>query len=76
MPKIKKPGIQLAVEAVGGDAKLASLLGVSRQGVRDMRLKGHAPPGRCVEIETLTGVPRDQLIDPALKDLLAKPFEG
>lgn len=67
-------GIQRACDAAGGQTQLAQKLGVSRQAVQAMVERGHAPPSRIVEIEAITGVPRKELIDPKLADLLDTPF--
>ena len=64
-------GIEQAIHAIGSQAKLAEALGCSQQNVSMMLRNGYAPIKWIRAIEQATGVPRDQLIDPALVDLLA-----
>ena len=72
-PDSNRTGIQKAADAVGGQTKLAHALGLSRQAVQAMVVRGQAPPRRIVEIEAITGVPRKELIDPRLAGLFEKP---
>ena len=64
-------GIEQAIHAAGSQAKLAKALGCSQQNVSMMLRNGYAPIKWIRAIEQATGVPRDQLINPALSDLLA-----
>lgn len=64
-------GIEQAIHAIGSQAKLAEALGCSQQNVSMMLRNGYAPIKWIRAIEQATGVPRDQLINPALADLLA-----
>lgn len=52
------PIMQRCAEAVGGIAKLASLLGVRHQSFYSWK---RIPAERVLEIERLTGVPRHEL---------------
>ena len=52
------PAIRLAIEAVGGHRKLARLLGINHQSIASW---DRIPGERLIEIEILTGVPREQL---------------
>lgn len=70
-PKKKtKSGIERAVEAIGSQGKLAKLLGCSQQAVWDMVRRGYAPENRVVEISTLTGVPKLDLVSPKLREFV------
>lgn len=59
-------GIYKAVENAGGVAPLATKLGVKRQGVYPWVRRGYVPPRRAVQIETIYGIPRTELMDPRL----------
>lgn len=63
-------GIAQAVQRAGGQEKFGELLGVSQQAVSAWVRRGYVPAGRVVEIEAQFGVPRHELIDPRLRDLV------
>ena len=65
-------GIERAVGEAGSQASLAKRLGVSRQAVRRWVIDGHVPLGRSVEIETEFGIPRRELLERKLADLMDK----
>ena len=62
-------GLFRAVNVAGGVAKLAKLMGVSRQVCYAWVQRGYVPTGRAKEVETLTGIPARELIDPKLVKL-------
>lgn len=51
-------GLKLAIEAAGGLRALARLLGITYQAIQQWE---RVPAERVVEIERLTGVPRERL---------------
>lgn len=53
-----KKTIDFAIEAAGGRRRLGRLLGISHQAIS---LWDRVPPERLVDIEVLTGVPREVL---------------
>jgi Bacterial toxin YdaS len=57
-PRNMKRGIKLAIEAVGGHRKLGRLLNVTHQAIGQWTC---VPGERLIEVEVLTGVPREQL---------------
>ena len=63
-------GIQRAVSEGGGLTPFAARLGVTYQVVQHWLKQGYAPSRYAVEIEATTGVPRRELINPRLADLL------
>ena len=65
-----KSGIARVIEMAGSQDALASQLGVSQQAVQKWAKRGYVPPGRVVEIEAQYGVPRRDLIDRRLADLV------
>jgi DNA-binding transcriptional regulator YdaS (Cro superfamily) len=65
-----KTGIELAIEVAGGQDALAKSLGCTQQNVSFWKSQGYVPNLRAVEIEQATGVPRIQLIDPRVLELL------
>jgi DNA-binding transcriptional regulator YdaS (Cro superfamily) len=69
-------GIGRAIEAAGGQGKLAEVLGVSQQFVSVCYKRGWVPVDRAVEIEALFGVPRRETINPRLASLLDEPMSG
>lgn len=62
-----------AVRAAGSQQKLAAELGVSQQMISTWRRRGWVPLKRAQEIETLYGIPRAQLINPRVRDLVDMP---
>jgi DNA-binding transcriptional regulator YdaS (Cro superfamily) len=66
------PGIQRAVEVAGNQRALATILGVTQQAVSAWVRRGYAPADRVVEIEAQTGVARETLVHPRLRDLLGE----
>lgn len=50
-----------AIEKGGGLKALATAMGMSEEGVRIWRSRGKVPAERVVELEKLTGVPREKL---------------
>ena len=67
----EQTGIQRAVEAAGSQHRLAEILGVSQQAISQWVARGYAPASRVVEVEAQLGVPRADLIQPSLRDLIA-----
>ena len=65
-------GIQEAVSVAGSQRNLADLLGVTQQVVSYWVKQGHVPSARVVEVEQVTGVSRDRLVNPRLADMLSK----
>ena len=55
---------------VGKQTALALVLGVKPQAVQRWSRLGYAPPDRALRIEELYGIPRRELIDPALLNLI------
>lgn len=64
-------GMYRAVEKAGGVAKLAEKLGVKRQAVYPWLTRGWAPAARAEQIETLYGIPRNELLSPKLRAVLS-----
>ena len=65
-------GIQKVVDMAGSQGRVAEILGVTQQAVSEWVRRGYAPSSRLVEIEAQFGVPRTDLIDPKLRDLLVE----
>ena len=63
-------GIAQVIAKAGSQEALAQQLGVSQQAVQKWAKRGYVPPGRVVEIEAQYGVPRRDLIDRRLADLV------
>lgn len=64
-------GIDQAITAAGSQEKLAEMLGCTQQNVSFWKLQGYTPLLRAIEIEQLTGVPRNKLIDPRFVQAVA-----
>ncbi len=62
-------GIARAVARMGSQEKLAKHLGISQQAVSAWLKRGWVPPQRAREIEYHTGVVREHLLSPRLKQL-------
>ncbi len=65
-----KRGIDRAVDAAGSQGAMAVALGVSQQRVSQWVARGYVSPRRAQEIEIQFGVPRRELVNPLLLDLL------
>ena len=64
-------GIDAAVESAGSQGKLAQQLGVSQQAVGKWVERGYTPLRRAQEIEAVYGVPRTELANPRMLELLS-----
>lgn len=64
-------GIQRVVDIAGSQGRVAEILGVTQQAVSEWVRRGYAPPSRLVELEAQFGVPRVDLINPRLRDILS-----
>lgn len=67
-----KSGIERAVEAFGSQEAMARELGVTQQAVSSWVANGYVPVRRVVQIEALTGVPRADLLEPKLADIVRR----
>ncbi len=67
---VTSTGIYRAQAVAGGVAKLAKLMGVSRQYAYAALQKGYLPPERAKQVSQLTGIPTRELIDPKLVKLV------
>ena len=70
-----KSGIAEAVEAAGGQVKMAEDLGVTQQAGSQWVIQGYAPLRRAPELEALYGIPRARLISPRVANLVDLPTE-
>lgn len=73
MSKEPKPetGIAKAVAQFKSQEALADQLGVKRQAVQQWVAKGYVPLDRIPDVSALTGVPREELVDPRYKAVLS-----
>lgn len=65
-----KSGIQQACDKLGGQISLAEALGVSQQAVSRWVRQGFAPTERVPRIAELADLPKRDLCDPSLVDLI------
>lgn len=72
MSKQKLKGVALAIKRAGGQTQFAEALGVTQQAVSKWALQGYIPVLRVVEVEQLTKVPRSQLVNPRLHELVRR----
>ena len=61
-----------ALDSAGGVAAVAAAIGKTREAVRLWRVRGHVPDRHLVELERLSGVPRERL----RPDLYVRQQEG
>jgi DNA-binding transcriptional regulator YdaS (Cro superfamily) len=65
-------GIERAITQAGGQDSLAERMGCTQQNVSVWKKNGYVPLVRAVEIEQLTGVPREDLISPRIKEVIGQ----
>lgn len=70
-----KSGIAQAIALAGSQEKLAARLGIFKHAVQKWVARGYVPPARAIEIESEFGIPRRDLLDPRLWDLLHTGLE-
>jgi DNA-binding transcriptional regulator YdaS (Cro superfamily) len=63
-------GVRKAVHKLGGQIKMAQLLGVSQQAISKWQTRGFVPAERVGEISEMTGVPARMLAAPKIRALL------
>jgi DNA-binding transcriptional regulator YdaS (Cro superfamily) len=63
-------GISAAVSKAGNQVALASKLGVTQQAVSCWLRRGWVPLGRAAEIEHVTGISRETLVNPRVAELV------
>lgn len=68
---IPERGIDRAVAKFKSQEALADEVGVKKQAVQQWVAKGYVPLDRVGLVSELSGVPRDELIDPKIKAALA-----
>ena len=56
-----KPVIDEVFEKAGGRSALQASLGLSKQTMSDWKRAGYVPARHAVEVEELTGIPRERL---------------
>ena len=71
MSDTTKSGIEMAIEAIGSQEALAAAVGCTQQNVSWWKRQGFVPVEHLVVVEQSTGVPRAQLIDPRISEILA-----
>ena len=65
-----RAAIQLVVATVGSQAELGAHLGVTQAAVSKWVVRGWVSPSRAREMEALTGVSRNLLVDPRVASAL------
>lgn len=70
MANTKETGIAKAVAKFKSQEALADEIGVKKQAVQQWVAKGYVPLDRIAEVSELTGVPREELVDPRYKAVL------
>jgi DNA-binding transcriptional regulator YdaS (Cro superfamily) len=63
-------GVSEAIDAAGGQAQLAKVIGCTQQNVSAWKQRGFVPVEHLVAVEAATGVPRTRLIKPQIMELL------
>lgn len=63
-------GVQRAIQKAGGQEPLGEACGVSQQAVSLWLQQGYVPWERVRKVSEMTGIPRRELCDPRLVDLL------
>lgn len=65
--------LDIAVDRAGGIVRFAKAMGVTHQAVYHWRRRGWVPADRALAIETVLGVPRENLMEPRLVAVLTAP---
>lgn len=71
MANTKETGIAKAVAKFKSQEALADEIGVKKQAVQQWVAKGYVPLDRIAEVSALTGVPKEELVDPRYKAVLS-----
>lgn len=69
----KYTGVLHAIVKAGGFSQLARDVGVTYQAVQQWHSQGYVPLTRVTELESLYGVPRNELMNPKYAAALADP---
>lgn len=67
-------GVDQAIKQAGGQVALAKHLGVSQQAISLWRRQGWVPLKRINEIEAQFGIPRIELVNPTILDMVSTDF--
>jgi len=67
-------GIEKAILSAGSQLELAKQLGVSQQVISLWRRQGWVPLKRVNEIEAQFGIPRIELVNPTILDMVSTDF--
>ena len=65
-------GIEKVIQTAGGQVALAKQLGVSQQAISIWCRQGWVPLRRISEIESQFGIPRLELLNPAILDMVGQ----
>lgn len=65
--------IDQAITRGGGIVRFCKGMNITHQSVYAWRERGWVPPERAIVIESVFGIPREKLMNPALVDLINKP---
>lgn len=68
--------LDIAVERGGGIVRFARSMGVTHQAIYHWKRRGWVPADRAAVIESVFGIAREELMEPALAALLRKPSDA
>jgi len=68
----KQPGIEQAINAVGGQVNLAAAIGVTQQTVSAWKLRGYVAQRHISAVHAVTHVPMVELASPQVRAMLER----
>lgn len=67
--------LELAIERGGGIVQFSKSLNISHQGVYSWKKRGWVPADKALVIESIFGVPREDMMEPGLVAVMTAPYK-
>lgn len=67
--------LETAIERGGGIVRFSKAINVSHQAVYHWKKRGWVPLDKALVIEKVFSVPREDMIEPGLRDAIATPYQ-
>lgn len=67
--------LELAISRGNGVVKFCRALGITTQAIYHWKKRGWVPADKALVIESIFGVPREDMIEPTLLKLISEPYK-